>query len=225
MPMNSGNSDLQRENMVESQIRPSDVTDRRITTAMRQIPRERFVPAPVAAIAYMDDALPAAPGRSLMAPRVLARLLQLAEIEANHKVLIVGALFGYAAAVTCSLAGEVVALESDEMMLKSAAAALKQQGIGNVYCVFGPLAFGWPALAPYDVILIEGAVERIPNELLEQLTGGGRLVTVENAGGVGRAVLLQKTGTDGKSNISRRIAFDVSAQLVPGFEQAKSFAF
>jgi protein-L-isoaspartate(D-aspartate) O-methyltransferase len=225
MRLKTGTSALQRENMVESQIRPSDVTDRRITTAMREIPRERFVPASLAALAYMDDALPVAPGRSLMAPRVLARLLQLAEIEANQKVLIVGASFGYAAAVTSSLAGEIVALDTDETILKAAAAAFKDHGIGNVTCVCGPLTSGWPALAPYDVILIDGAVERVPPELLEQMTATGRLVTVEIASGVGRATVFQNSGSSGNGHVSRRIAFDASAQLLPGFEHSKSFAF
>ena len=220
-----GNSALQRENMVESQIRPSDVTDRRITSAMREIPRERFVPASLAAIAYLDDALAVAPGRSLMAPRVFARLLQLAEIEATHKVLIVGGLFGYSAAVASSMARQVVALDSIAAAVKAASEALKEHGIANVTTVSGPLTGGWQAFAPYDVILIEGAVEQLPPQLLEQLTAAGWLVTIEIAGGVGRAAVLRKSGNDGKGGVSRRIAFDASAQLLPGFEQAKTFAF
>jgi protein-L-isoaspartate(D-aspartate) O-methyltransferase len=220
-----GNSALQRENMVESQIRPSDVTDRRITSAMREIPRESFVPASLAALAYMDDALAVAPGRSLMAPRVFARLLQLADVEAAQKALIVGALFGYSAAVVSSLARQVVALDSNAEAVKAADEALKAQGVTNVTVVCGPLTGGWQALAPYDVILIEGAVEQVPPQLMEQLTATGRLVTIELAGGVGRAVVLQKSGSDGKGSVSRRIAFDASAQLLPGFEQEKSFAF
>lgn len=220
-----GNCALQRENMVESQIRPSDITDRRITSAMREIPRESFVPASLAALAYMDDALAVAPGRSLMAPRVFARMLQLADIETDQKVLIVGALFGYSAAVMSSMAREVVALDSNAAAVKVAAEALKVHGIANVTAVCGPLTGGWQALAPYDVILVEGAVEQVPLQLIEQLAATGRLVAIELAGGVGRAIVLQKSGSDGKGGISRRIAFDASAQLLPGFEQAKSFAF
>jgi protein-L-isoaspartate(D-aspartate) O-methyltransferase len=220
-----GNSALQRENMVESQIRPSDVTDRRITSAMREIPRESFVPASLAALAYMDDALAVAPGRSLMAPRVFARLLQLADIEAGQNVLIVGALFGYSAAVTSSLARQVVALDSNAAAVKAAAEALKVHNVTNVTAVSGPLTVGWQALAPYDVILVEGAVEQVPLQIMEQLAATGRLVAIELAGGVGRAIMLQKTGTNGKGSVSRRIAFDASAHLLPGFEQAKSFAF
>lgn len=220
-----GNSALQRENMVESQIRPSDVTDRRITSAMREITRESFVPAALAALAYMDDALAVAPGRSQMAPRVFARLLQLADIEAGQKVLIVGALFGYSAAVASSMARHVVALDLNAAAVKVAAEALRVHGIANVTTVSGPLTEGWQALAPYDVILIEGAVEQVPLKLMEQLAVTGRLVAIELAGGVGRAIVLQKSGNDGKGSVSRRIAFDASAQLLPGFEQAKTFAF
>jgi protein-L-isoaspartate(D-aspartate) O-methyltransferase len=223
--LNMAMSALQRKNMVESQVRPSDVTDRRITSAMQDLPRERFLPPSATDFAYMDEALTVAPGRSLMAPRTFARLLQLADIEAGHRVLIVGALYGYSAAVISRLAGDVVALESDATAASGAASALKETGIFNVKVVTGPLDGGWPAGAPYDAILIEGAIERIPPPLLDQMAGSGRLVTIEVQDAVGRAVVLQKTGSGAAATVSRRVAFDASAPMLPGFEQPKTFSF
>ena len=212
---------LQRKNMVESQVRPSDVTDRRIMTAMLEIPRERFVPAGVAPLAYMDEALSVAPGRSLMAPRDFARLVQLAGINTSDKVLIVGALSGYSSAVISRLARTVVAIESDVSAVAAAKAALIDAKITNVTVETGQLSAGWFAAAPYDVIFVEGAVESVPSSLLDQLADAGRLVAVELDGGVGRAVVRQKTG-----NItSRRVAFEASAALLPGFERPRAFSF
>ena len=212
---------LQRKNMVESQVRPSDVTDRRIMTAMLEIPRERFVPAGIASLDYMDEALSVAPGRSLMAPRDFARLVQLAGINTSDKVLIVGALSGYSSAVVSRLAQTVVAIESDVSAVAAAKAALIDAKISNVTVETGQLSAGWSAAAPYDVIFVEGAVESVPSSLLDQLADAGRLVAVELDGGVGRAVVRQKTG-----NItSRRVAFEASAALLPGFERPRAFSF
>ena len=218
-------SALQRKNMVESQVRPSDVTDRRITSAMQDLARENFLPAAVANLAYMDEALAVAPGRSLMPPRAFAQLLQLASLEAGHNVLIVGALQGYSAAVMSRLAGKVLALESDSTAATAANAALEQCGAHNVTVVSGPHIDGWPAAAPYDVIFVEGAVERVPDTLVAQLAPGGRLVTVEVSGKVGRAVVLQKSGRQGQEVVSKRVAFDASIPRLPGFEAPKTFAF
>jgi protein-L-isoaspartate(D-aspartate) O-methyltransferase len=220
-----GNSALQRKNMVESQVRPSDVTDRRITAAMQTVLRERFVPASAAALAYMDDPIAVAPGRSLMAPRTFARLIQLANIERDYKVLIIGALHGYSAAVIAALAGNVVALESIAAASDAARSVLDDLGISKVKVVTGPLHDGWLAGAPYDVIFAEGAVERVPQPILDQLSAAGRLVAVEVSGGVGRAVVLQKSGSAGQQTVSRRVAFEISASPLPGFELPKTFTF
>lgn len=222
-------SALQRKNMVESQVRPSDVTDRRITTAMQAVPRERFVPPALATLAYMDDPLTVAPGRSLMAPRTFARLLQAASVDAGDKVLIIGALSGYSAAVIAGMAGQVVALECDAAATAAAKAALAERTVNNVSCVTGPLEAGWAADAPYDVIVIEGAVERVPDALITQLAPKGRLAAIEysggTSGGVGRAVVLQNTGTQDQVAVSRRVAFEAAATCLPGFARAKAFAF
>ncbi len=212
---------LQRKNMVESQVRPSDMTDRRIMGAMMALPRERFVPEGLAALAYMDEALAVAPGRGLMAPRDFARLIQLAEIEAGERVLDIGALSGYSSAVLARLGHDVVALESDAAAHDSMVSILKSLDISNVCPVSGPLTAGWPAAAPYDVIVLEGAVEMVPDALLAQLSANGRIAGIAREGKVSRAFLLKKTPEGG----ARRAAFEASAPALPGFEVAKGFAF
>ena len=213
--------ELQRKNMVESQVRPSDVTDRRITSAMMALPRERFVPANVANLAYMDEAIAVGPGRGLMAPRVLARLVQLADVSQNDSVLVVGAGSGYSAALLAGLGQKVIALESDTDMAARIAPLLGDLGIANVAAVPGPLPAGWQPAAPYDVILLDGAVEAVPEALTAQLAAGGRLVAIEKQGGFSRAVLLRKSG----EVVSRRVAFDAAAPALPGFERAAGFVF
>ncbi|MEQ1651290.1 MAG: protein-L-isoaspartate O-methyltransferase [Hyphomicrobium sp.] len=219
------NSALQRKNMVESQVRPSDVTDRRITTAMQDVAREKFVPPALASLAYMDDPLAVAPGRSLMAPRTFARLLQLADVQQTDKVLIVGALSGYSAVVMAAMARDIVALDADAGFAAAAKTALSERSVTNVTLATGALESGWAANAPYDVIFVEGGLERVPDALTAQLAATGRMVGIENSGGVGRAVVLQKTGATGAETLSRRVAFEASAACLPGFERAKAFAF
>lgn len=213
-------SALQRKNMVESQVRPSDITDRRITSAMSEIAREGFMPAGVdKSLAYMDGAIAAGSGRALLAPRTLARLLQLTDISPSDNVLIVGAATGYSAAIAATMGKSVVALESDETLLGDARKSLS--GTANVTFVQGALPAGHAASAPYDVILIEGAVEEIPEPLIQQLAQGGRLVTIETVRGVGQAVVVTRT----QLSVSKRTAFDAGASLLPGFAKAKGFVF
>jgi protein-L-isoaspartate(D-aspartate) O-methyltransferase len=212
---------LQRKNMVESQVRPSDVTDRRITAAMLDVARETFVPDTVKPLAYMDDSLEVAPSRRIMAPRTFARLLQLASIEVSDNVLDVGAAGGYSAAVLSRLSHKVVALEQDSGLAASAKTALAAAGAQNVTVVSGDLAAGHPPGAAYDVIVIEGQVEVIPQSLIDQLGVGGRLVAIVSDGGAPQAVLLKKS----QSGIARRIGFDAAAPRLPGFDKPKSFVF
>ena len=215
-------SAAQRKNMVESQVRPSDVTDRRITAAMQTLARETFVPAELCSLAYMDEALYVAPGRAMIAPRNLARLIQLAQIENTEVVLNVGALSGYSAALLSTLAKSVVALESDPGCAAKLTQAVADHGLGNVTVAKGDLAGGYPAGAPYDVIWIEGAVERIPDALAAQLSGQGRIVGVAFSDGVARAAIWRHDGTDG---LNRRCVFEADAPLLPGFETPQGFVF
>lgn len=212
---------IQRTNMVESQVRPSDVTDRRIIRAMQALPRERFAPPAVRALAYMDGTVPLGGGRALLAPRVLAKLVQAAGVEPDAVVLDIGAATGYAAAVLASFAGRVIALESDQMLAREAQAALSEAGVANVTVVEGDLAQGWPSEGPYDAILLEGAVDSVPPALLDQLKDGGRLVAVVRQGATGRASVWRRDGREfGVAEV-----FDAAADPLPGFQTAPAFTF
>ncbi len=181
--------------MVEGQVRPNKVTDARVLGAMRDLPRERFVPADKAMLAYSDEDVPLGDGRYLMEPMVIARLVQMAVPRAGERALVVGAGSGYGAALLAACGATVTALEQSGQLLALARSVLPAMSPG-VTLVEGPLADGWKAGAPYDVIMIEGAVGEIPATIAAQLRAeGGRLVTVLRPGErTGHAVLLQQRG-------------------------------
>lgn len=209
-----------RRHMVEGQVRIADVTDLRIQAAMLELPRESFLPPASAGLAYLDIDLPVgAGGRRLLKPMVLAKLLQAAEIAPTDRVLDAGCATGYAAAVLAHIAADVVALEEDAGLAQSARANLSS--FANVSVVSGPIAAGWPQGAPYDVILLEGATEAMPEKLCRQLRDGGRLVCVLGAGPGAKATVYCRSGDD----IGARAVFDASAALLPGFAKPAAFAF
>lgn len=211
----------QRLNMVESQVRTNDVPEPRIQAAMAEIPRERFVPAAKRAVAYADVAVEVVQGRFLLEPRTLAKLLRLAEIGPEDHVLDVGCTTGYATAVLSRLAGKVTGLEVDADLVRVASEMLPAVGASNASVVQGSLTDGHLAGAPYDVILIEGAVETVPEAVLAQLAEGGRLVTVVRQDGQSRAhVYLRSAGHFGD-----RPDFDAAAPILPGFRKAVGFVF
>jgi protein-L-isoaspartate(D-aspartate) O-methyltransferase len=217
-----------RLNMVEGQLRTNKVTDAAVLDAFLTIPRERFVPASLRGIAYVDDDIPLGKGRTLIEPMVLARLLQLAAVGPSDKVLEIGCATGYAAALLVGIAAKVTALESDPVLAARARALLTELGCTNASVVEGGLTEGWRPDAPYDVILLNGAVDAIPHSIAEQLAEGGRLVgvvlaeTAPAAGaGLGEAVLM----TRAEGVLSSRPVFDAAVQVLPGFERAPSFVF
>jgi protein-L-isoaspartate(D-aspartate) O-methyltransferase len=216
----------QRTSMVDSQILTSDVTDRRILRAMGEIPRERFVPPAYAAVAYMDEAVPleetarGGSGRWLMAPRSLAKLLQLADIGDEARVLDVGVGTGYSAAVLGKIAKTVIALECDAKLAAAARKNLSALALDTVRVVEGPLADGWVDEGPYDVIVLEGSVAEPVATLLDQLKDGGRLVGIIGHTGLGKAVIWRRLGR----SLDRWTAFDAAAPALPGFEVARAFA-
>lgn len=216
---------LQRKNMVESQVRPSDITDRRITLAMMRVPREKFVPEPFAPLAYMDETLAIGGGHGLFAPRILARLVQLASIEQTDKVLVLGGCSGYAAAIVASLCSSVTLLETELETDPNSAKRLNpifaELGIANVTVCRGPLEAGWKDGAPYNVIFIEGVIDALPEAMSDQLAGRGRLVAVMPENGVPRAVLFLKANT----TLTRRMGFEASGPVLPSFAQKKAFVF
>lgn len=217
---------LQRKNMVESQVRPNDVTDRRIINAMLNVPREAFLPTALKPIAYIDETLPlvkaadGAPARGLMAPRVFAKLVQLAEVSESDIVLDVGGLTGYSAAVIARLAQTVVVLESDPALAETATKALEELGVDNAAVVTGDLEVGYPSEGPYDAIIVEGTIDAMPPGLLDQLKDGGRLVAIES-GIPSEGVIWRRMGR----TFDRRIAFEAAAPVVPGFQKNREFVF
>jgi len=216
-----------RQSMVDSQIRPNDVTDLRIIGAMLDVPRERFVPANRADLAYLDDDLPLndAPAggtqRFLMEPMILAKLIQALDLSERDRVLDVGCATGYSAALLRQLAAEVVAVESDVELANIARRTLGELGVAGVQVVNGPLPNGVPEAGPYDAVLLNGSVEFVPEALLDQLKEGGRLVAVVRSGPLGRATLYLRTG----GAISSRRLFDAGVPALPGFEVPRGFVF
>jgi protein-L-isoaspartate(D-aspartate) O-methyltransferase len=211
-----------RLNMVDSQIRPNKVSDPAIIAAMLSVPRERFVPAALRGIAYVDEDIPLGGARYLMEPMVLGRLLQVAAITPDDAVLDVGCGSGYASAVMARLARNVVALEEDPALARQAVALLGELALPNFAVVEGKLAAGCPSRGPYDVILLDGAVAAIPPAIAEQLANGGRLVTVVQGNpGMGKAVLM--TRVDGA--FGQRTIFDAWTPMLPGFAAQPGFVF
>jgi protein-L-isoaspartate(D-aspartate) O-methyltransferase len=211
-----------RRNMVDGQLRPNEITDPALLDAFRDIPRERFAPRGLAGLAYGDDDLPLGNGRFLMEPRVLGRLLQAAEIGRDDVVLDLGCATGYSSAIISRLANMVVGVESDEDMAKRAGTALSDLKVDNAAVMTGALARGYPEQGPYDVILVNGAVAELPEAVIEQLSEGGRLVTVlAPPRAMGRAVLVRRLG----GHWSQRALFDASVPWLPGFEPKPVFEF
>jgi protein-L-isoaspartate(D-aspartate) O-methyltransferase len=210
-----------RQHMVDGQVRTADVTDLRILSAMLEIPRERFVPPASAKLAYLDLDLPVGEGESrrLLKPMVLAKLIHAADISPGDRILDVGCATGYGAAVLARIAGQVVALEQDANLAQAARTALSGQA--NVTIASGPLKAGWPQGSPYDVILLEGAIETQPDTFLSQLRDGGRLVCVLGSGPGSKAMLYCRSGDE----LGGRPIFDATAALLPGFARAPVFTF
>ncbi|WP_185982919.1 protein-L-isoaspartate O-methyltransferase family protein [Aureimonas mangrovi] len=209
-----------RVKMVDNQIRTTDVTDLEILRAFLNVPRELFVPAERRELAYIGAEMPLGSGRTMMEASPLAKLLQLVEVRLGDKALDVAGGTGYAAAILSRLGAQVTMLESDETLAETARVALAQAG-ASAEVVTGPLNEGHSAAAPYDVILIEGAVDTVPQALMDQLADRGRLVTVVGYGNAGMARLFVKDG----DIVSDRFGFNCSLRPLPGFQKSPSFVF
>lgn len=205
--------------MVDTQVRPSDVTKFPIIDAMLTVPRETFVPDDKREAAYVGENLALAPGRVVLEARTLAKLLDALDVQPGELVLDVGCGLGYSAAVIARLAETVVAVEEEERLAADAQRILSEEGVDNAVVVTGSLAEGSAKCAPYDVITLEGGVEVMPEPLLTQLKDGGRIGAIFMDGAVGTAKIGYKI--DGR--MTWRPVFNAAAPVLPGFRKAQGF--
>jgi protein-L-isoaspartate(D-aspartate) O-methyltransferase len=208
-----------RHAMVQSQLRTNAVNDPRVVTAMGRVPREDFVPAGARRLAYRDTAVAIGNGRYLNLPIATGKLLTEAYLEPTDKVLLIGAAGGYTAALLSGLVRSVVAVESDADLAAHARVALA--GYGKVELVEGPLDQGHQADAPYDVLIVDGCVEALPESLIGQIAIGGRVVTGLRERGVSRLA----SGRTVKGAFGLRAFADVDCVALPGFSAPRGFAF
>lgn len=208
-----------RRMMVDTQVRPSDVTKFPIINAMLEVAREDFVPAAARATAYMGVNIDLGGGRVVFEPRTFAKMLDGVDIQQGDMVLDLGPGFGYSTAVAAHLAEAVVAVEPDPAMAKEAEQALAAAGIDNTAVIEGALADGAAKHGPYDVILIQGGVEQVPDTIADQLRDGGRIAALFQDGALGTCRL----GIKADGRINWRFAFNASAPVLRGFERTRAF--
>ena len=208
-----------RRIMVDTQVRPNDVTEYPIIDAFLHVPRERFAPAGLEPAAYLGENLPLGGGRVMLEPRTLAKMLDALDVRPGDLALLVGAGTGYAAAILARLAAAVVAVEEDESLAVEARNALAEVGADTVVLQEGALAEGAPSHGPYDVVLIEGGVETIPEALLDQVGDGGRIAAIFVAGEFGEV----RIGRRRAGGVDWRPAFNAGAPLLPSFRKPVVF--
>ncbi|MGR6327734.1 protein-L-isoaspartate O-methyltransferase family protein [Sphingomonas sp. XXL09] len=208
-----------RHAMVASQLRTNAVNDQRVIAAMMSVPREIFVPEASRLLAYRDTALPAGRGRAINLPMVTGRLLTEAYLTADDRVLLIGAAGGYAAALLASIVASVVAVEEDAELVAIARDALA--GTPNVEIVEGSLTEGYAAGAPYDVLIVDGAIEQVPDLLVNQVRTDGRVVT----GLVEKGVIRLASGRKTDGGFGLTPFMDSDCVILPGFEKPSGFTF
>jgi protein-L-isoaspartate(D-aspartate) O-methyltransferase len=207
-----------RRAMVASQLRTTGVNDPRVVAAMGEVPRERFVPAERLALAYADALVPVAPGRALNPPMALGRLLTEARLRGCERALVIGAATGYSAAVLARLVASVVALEEDDELFAFAGKALRGSG---VELVKGALAKGHAKAGPYHFILIDGAVETVPQAIVDQVAEGGEIALALLDQGVSRLAI----GRVVAGALGTTIFADAETASLPGFARPRGFSF
>ncbi|KAE9630462.1 protein-L-isoaspartate O-methyltransferase [Parasedimentitalea maritima] len=209
-----------RRMMVDTQVRPSDVTKYPIIEAMLHVPREKFVAGAQRDAAYADQNIDLGQGRTLLEPRTLAKMLDALDVQNDELVLDVACGMGYSSAVVARMAEMVIAVEGDEELAAEAQAQLSEVGADNAIVHVADLVEGADEHGPYDVILIQGGVEELPQSLLSQLKDGGRVAAIFMTGALGQVKVGYKNG----EQISWRFAFNAGAPVLPGFAAAKEFA-
>lgn len=211
-----------RKTMVATQVRTNDVTDLRLQAALEAVPREKFLPAELAPLAYVEREIAYAPGRRLLTPRDFAKLAAAADAQPADLVLDIACGSGYSAAVLAGLCEMVVAVESDDRLALIAQDNLNAVGAANAAVIAGEPAAGAAKQGPFDLIFIGGAIEVEPEALLKQLKDGGRLVAIMRSGGVSRGVVYRRSG----AAFAPRILFDATTSaILPGFSAERAFRF
>jgi len=208
-----------RRRMVENQLKPNRITDPRLLAAMGAVPRERFVPPTLRNVAYVDEDLPLGDGRFLIEPLALAKLIQAARIGPEEVALVIGDATGYAAAVVARLAGTVILLVGEAQEAAALDRLLPEVGADNLVVQVGDPRDGLPSQAPFDVILVVGAVRAVPRSLLDQLAPGGRLVTVLADGRPGEVTVFERT----PHGVGRRVVDDAMVPELPAFRPPPVF--
>lgn len=208
-----------RTMMVDTQVRPSDVTKFPIIAAMLDVPREDYVPAAARSVAYMDAPVAMGDGREVPEARTLAKMLDALEISRDDSVLIVGGGLGYSTAILARMASSVVMVEEDGALASEAESTLAQHDVLNAVVLEGALTEGAAKAGPFDVIVIEGGVELVPEALSAQLRDGGRIAAVFQTGALGEV----RVGQAAASGLSWRFAFNATAPVLPGFAAERAF--
>jgi protein-L-isoaspartate(D-aspartate) O-methyltransferase len=214
---------LARANMVNNQVTPSRVTDQRLIEAMLKTPRELFVPAEYTGVAYSDTQIRIGNGRTLFDPTTFARMAQLAKLEENDLVLDIGSGTGYSTAIFANLVKKVISIEPEEKLASAANYTLNQLGIRNAIIISEMMLDGHPEGGPYNVIFLNGSVTKIPDQLIDQLSDGGRLVAiVKQPGKLGEVMLIERHG----STVTSRMVFEANVSpLNTSQTQSNSFEF
>ncbi|WP_113911827.1 protein-L-isoaspartate O-methyltransferase family protein [Roseovarius dicentrarchi] len=208
-----------RTMMVDTQVRPADVTKFPIIDAMLSVPREAFVPRALREAAYVGENVDLGGGRVVLEPRTLAKMLDALDIRGDDLVLDIGAALGYSSAVIAHMAEAVVAVEEDEALAAEAQTLLQENGADNVIVHTGALTEGAAAHGPYDVIVIQGAVEQVPDALIDQIKDGGRIACLFLEGALGAVRIGYKAG----GQMTWRFAFNAGAPVLPGFQKQAAF--
>ena len=208
-----------RTMMVDTQVRPNDVTKYPVIEAMLTVPREQFVPDSRQDVAYAENNIDLAPGRVLLEPRTLGKMMDVLDLQNSDLVLDIGCGFGYSAAVMARIAEAVVAVEDNPELAAEAEARLAAQDVFNVAVITGPLVDGCASQGPYDAVLVEGAIEEFPEALADQISDGGRVVAMFREGHLG----VVRVGLKHDGRINWRSAFHADAPVLSGFVQQRGF--
>ncbi len=210
-----------RTMMVDSQVRPNEVTSYPVIEAMLNVPREHFVPDSRQDVAYAENNIDLAPGRVLLEPRTLGKMMDVLDLQNSDLVLDIGPGYGYAAALIARIAEAVVAVEDNPELAAEAEARLAAQDVFNVAVITGPLVDGCASQGPYDAVLVEGAIEEFPEALTDQISDGGRVVAMFREGHLG----VVRVGLKHDGRINWRFAFNAGAPVLPGFARRQGFVF